>query len=193
MQKLTIIRYVLVIALLSLQASGALAFTASVKVPMELANMLASKQFPQDLALAQHTIQSSHPKIFITDANRVAISTSLLAKNRTAIDTGSRYQREGAVMISTLLRYDAGNKRLALIEPRIESLLFYKDDKFTQNIRKELYTAWSELTGDNFYIAVEDYPELKSMTTGLQRVETRDNALYLHYAPNFGELFSTKE
>ena len=157
-------------------AQLAAAMSFEIPVTESMANALVGAYFPQQLETPGVDVSASKPKIFILQGNRVGLSVKLRCSA-----TASGAASDGAMLLSAAIDYDPSSRELSFIDPVIDSLVFFADDKTNRSVGMALRDAWHKQVSNPTVIPLQQLGQPGLLSDYLQDIVVRENIAYFIY------------
>ena len=157
-------------------AQVAAAMSFEIPVTESMANALVGAYFPQQLATAGLDASASKPKLFILQDNRVGLSVNLRCAT-----TANGAASDGAMLLSAAIDFDPASRELVFIDPSIDSLVFYADDKTNHSLAVALRAAWHSQVSNPTVIPLQQLGQPGILSDYLQDIIVREKTAYFVY------------
>ncbi|MBT8149692.1 MAG: hypothetical protein KJO24_07150 [Gammaproteobacteria bacterium] len=183
------IKYLQLLVVFSLCTSqGAAGFSFEIPVSEAMANKLAQAYFPQVFTTGSLDLFAEKPRVFMLEGNRVGLSAFLSCRGRCGGGSGvasakgsSTAHSEGAALVSAAIDFNAESRELVLIDPAIDSLVFFKQNQASREASKAIYENWQRHISNPTLIATEQLGESELLTRYLQDIVVREGVAYFVY------------
>jgi len=167
-----------VLALCAPVSAAAVSF--EIPVSEAMANTLVRAYFPQALNAGSLNLSAHKPQVFILEGNRVGLSAHLNCAGQCG-GGNNPADSEAAVLVSAAIAFDAQSRELVLLDPTIDSLVFFQHNRTSREARRAIYQGWERHVANPAVIDSAQLGESELLTRYLQDIVIRDGAAYFIY------------
>ena len=142
------------------------AFTTTVPVSEQMAGDLAVSNFPLALALGEFKLLLTEPQVLFMGPERIGLGVSFQAYDHRPAQ-GIAVSETGRAMLSGRVAYDAAAREVLLHDPRLEQLVFDRDNSVTRQLSSQLQAAWSDRVSNPMRSELPPHPYLQPFKSNI--------------------------
>lgn len=139
----------------------------TVPISAELGTSIASDLFPVTIKLSQGNLFLTEPALLFLDKQRVGMQVRFQAYDHRP-QQGIAVSETGRAQLSGTLGYDAANRQVLLLDPRIDDIQFDKNNDVTRRFLAEMQAAWSAQVTDPLRSVLPPHPYLIPFRNNIQ-------------------------
>jgi hypothetical protein len=152
----------------SLAAAVALSAVATtVPISAALATSIAADLFPVTVKVSKGKLYLTQPVAQFLDNERVGMAVRIQAYDHRPAE-GIAISEMGRATISGTLGYDPATQQVLLTDPRIESLVFDRENAATGDFLTAIKSAWSVVVTNPMRAPVPPHPYLLPFRNNIQ-------------------------
>lgn len=155
---------------LVLVASRAFAATgATVPISAELGTSIASDLFPVTLKLKEGNLFLTAPALLFLDPQRIGMQVRFQAYDHRP-QQGIALSETGSAQLSGAPDYDPASRQILLLDPRIDSIRFDRNNEATRRFLAEMQAAWTAQVDNPLRSVLPPHPYLLPVRNNIQDI-----------------------
>ena len=153
-------------------------FATTVPVSAETATGIARSLFPVTLALGSEKLFLTEPAVVYVDDRRLALEFRLQAYDHRPAQ-GIAISETGRARVSGEMGYDPKTRQVLLYEPRLDQLLFDRQNDVTRRLQAGVQGAWREQLSNPIRADLPPHPFIAPFREGIQDVFYQKHSIYI--------------